>query len=114
MMKRRTFLVRGTGWGVAAGVAGPLWLQPASAAAPLIVGQSAALTGPQAGFGIAMRDGILAALHSVNRGGGVDGRRVQLLSLDDQGDKAKTEANTELLTANRQVIGLTGYTTRPC
>jgi len=113
-MKRRTFLARGTGWGIAAGVAAPGWLQAASAAAPLIVGQSAALTGPQAGFGIAMRDGILAALHSVNRSGGIDGRRVQLLSLDDQGDKAKTEANTELLNANRQVIGLTGYTTRPC
>lgn len=114
MIKRRTFLARGTGWGIAAGVAAPLWVQTTSAAAPLIVGQSAALTGPQAGFGTAMRDGILAALHSVNKAGGIEGRRVQLLSLDDQGDKAKTEANTELLTANRQVIGLTGYTTRPC
>ena len=114
MINRRSFLVRGAGWGLAAGVAMPGWATATSAAAPIIVGQSAALTGPQAGFGTAMRDGILAALHSVNRNGGVGGRPIQLLSLDDQGDKAKTEANTELLTANRQVVGLTGYTTRPC
>jgi ABC-type branched-subunit amino acid transport system substrate-binding protein len=39
---------------------------------------------------------------------------VQLLSLDDQGDKAKTEANIDMLTVNQRVLGLTGFTTRPC
>jgi ABC-type branched-subunit amino acid transport system substrate-binding protein len=110
-MKRRDFLARGT-WGVAATLAVPAFT--ATAAAPIVVGQSAALTGPQAGFGIAMRDGINAALHSANRAGGVNGRPVQLLTLDDQGDKAKTEANCETLNNNRQVVGLAGFTTRPC
>jgi ABC-type branched-subunit amino acid transport system substrate-binding protein len=110
-MQRRHFLRQSTGLAAFAGLA---TLPFARATTPIFVGQSAALTGPQAGFGNAMRDGLQAALHAVNRTGGVGGRQIQLLSLDDQGDKAKTEANVAALTANRQVVGLTGFTTRPC
>lgn len=111
-MKRRHLLAQGAG--LAAAMASPVAIRAVAAASPIVVGQSAALTGPQAGFGTAMRDGILAALHTVNRGGGVNGRPVQLMSLDDQGDKARTEANVELLTGNAKVVALTGFTTRPC
>jgi branched-chain amino acid transport system substrate-binding protein len=110
-MLRRHFLRQSTGLAAFAGLA---TLPVARATAPIFVGQSAALTGPQAGFGNAMRDGLQAALRSVNRTGGVGGRPIQLLSLDDQGDKAKTEVNVAALAANRQVVGLTGFTTRPC
>jgi branched-chain amino acid transport system substrate-binding protein len=111
-MKRRHLLAQGAG--VTAALASPVAIRIAAAASPIVVGQSAALTGPQAGFGTAMRDGIQAALLTVNRGGGVNGRPVQLLSLDDQGDKARTEANVEQLTGNAKVMALTGFTTRPC
>lgn len=112
-MDRRKFLVR-TGGCFAATVGGATLMAPAGAANPIVVGQSAALTGPQAGFGTAMRDGVQAALLMTNRAGGIGGRPVQLMALDDQGDKAKTEANVELLTGNKQVLALTGFTTRPC
>ncbi|MBC5784992.1 ABC transporter substrate-binding protein [Ramlibacter sp. USB13] len=112
-MKRRHLLAQGLGI-AAATLASPAAIRTALAAAPIVVGQSAALTGPQAGFGTAMRDGILAALLHANRNGGIDGRNLQLMSLDDQGDKAKTEANVELLTGNPKVLALTGFTTRPC
>ena len=111
-MNRRKFLVRGAGAGVAALVS-PAGMA-ATATSPIVVGQSAALTGPQAGFGIAIRDGILAALQVANRQGGVYGRPVQLLSVDDVGDKARTEGNVALLAANPRIVGLTGFTTRPC
>ena len=113
-MNRRRFLNHAAGWTAAATVAGSGLLSSARAAAPILVGQSAALTGPQAGFGVAMRDGIQAALHIANRTGGVAGRPVQLLSLDDEGDKGKTEVNVAALVANQRVAGLTGFTTRPC
>lgn len=113
-MNRRRFLDRAAGLTAAASVAGSGLLPSARAAAPIVVGQSAALTGPQAGFGVAMRDGIQAALHIANRTGGIAGRPLQLLSLDDEGDKAKTEANVAALVANQRVAGLTGFTTRPC
>ena len=112
MMKRRSIL-QGGGLAFAAVAASP-WLSTANAATPIIVGQSAALTGPQAGFGTAMRDGIKAALLQANRAGGIGGRNISLLAMDDQGDKAKTEANVAELVANQQVVGLTGCTTRPC
>lgn len=110
-MKRRDFLAQGS-LGLAAAVA-PFAVRSAGST-PIVVGQSAALTGPQAGFGIAMRDGVQAALHAVNKAGGINGRPVQLISLDDQGEKAKTEANVAQLCANKQVVALTGFTTRPC
>lgn len=111
-MSRRKFLAQ-AGWGLAATLS-PAAVRVTNAAAPILVGQSAALTGAQAGFGGAMRDGIQAALNVANRGGGINGRPVQLLTLDDQGDKARTESNVAMLCANRQVVGLTGFTTRPC
>lgn len=110
-MKRRDFLAQGS-LGLAAAVA-PFAVRSA-VSAPILVGQSAALTGPQAGFGTAMRDGVQAALHAVNKSGGINGRTVQLISLDDQGDKARTEANVAQLCSNKQIVGLTGFTTRPC
>ncbi|HEX2547242.1 MAG TPA: ABC transporter substrate-binding protein [Ramlibacter sp.] len=112
-MERRRFLARGAGLGLAAWVS-PAAIRTAAAASPILVGQSAALTGAQAGFGTAIRDGLQTALNSVNRSGGIHGRPVQLLSLDDQGDQAKTEANIATLTANPRLVGLTGFTTRPC
>ena len=112
MMKRRSIL-QGGGLAFAAAAASP-WISSAVASTPIVVGQSAAITGPQAGFGLAMRDGIKAALNQANRAGGIGGRPVSLLTMDDQGEKARTEANVTELAANRQVVGLTGCTTRPC
>ena len=111
-MDRRRFLVQGVGASLATSIALPSI--GAANAAPITIGQSAALTGPQAGFGTAMRDGVQAAISSVNKAGGINGRPVQLLTLDDQGDKAKTEANVKALVDDARVIGLTGFTTRPC
>ena len=45
-------------------------LAPAAAAQPILIGQSAALTGSQAGFGKEMRDGGLAAFDEINKRGG--------------------------------------------
>lgn len=111
-MDRRRFLKQGVSASLATSIALPAIAS--AGAAPITVGQSAALTGPQAGFGTAMRDGVQAAISSVNKAGGINGRPVQLLTLDDQGDKTKTEANVKALVGDARVIGLTGFTTRPC
>jgi branched-chain amino acid transport system substrate-binding protein len=111
-MKRRSFLAQNAG--VALTATSFMWSSSAFASSAIVVGQSAALTGPQAGFGMAMRDGIKSAIQAANRQGGVGGRPVSLLSLDDQGDKVKTQANVAALVANPQVVGMTGFTTRPC
>ncbi|HZY20186.1 MAG TPA: ABC transporter substrate-binding protein [Ramlibacter sp.] len=115
-MDRRTFLMQGASWSLAAATASSAFgaSGTASAGNAILIGQSAALTGPQAGFGTAMRDGLQAAFAFVNRTGGVNGRPLQLLALDDVGDKAKTEANVKTLVDDKRIVGLSGFTTRPC
>ena len=112
MLQRRIFLGRAAGYTAAATLAAGWPI--ARAAAPILIGQSAALSGPQSGFGMAIRDGLQVAIDMANHAGGINGRPLQLQSLDDQGDKAKTEANVATFSANKQVVGLTGFTTRPC
>jgi ABC-type branched-subunit amino acid transport system substrate-binding protein len=49
----------------------------------ILLGQSAAFTGPAAQLGIQMRNGIKAYFDFVNAKGGVHGRKLELKSLDD-------------------------------
>ena len=51
---------------------------------PLKVGYVGGLTGRVAGLGVAGRDGALMAVEEINRDGGIKGRRLELLSRDDQ------------------------------
>src|SRR5437870_4562387 len=59
----------------------------------IVLGMSTALSGPAADLGLNMRAGVLAALEEANRAGGIHGRRLQLLSLDDSYEPAKTVPN---------------------
>ena len=79
----------------------------------LLVGQSAALTGSQAEFGRDMRDGALAAFEHINRQGGIQGRRIELLTLDDGGNEAKAKENSAHLIDAHKVLALVGYISRP-
>ncbi|HKQ27968.1 MAG TPA: ABC transporter substrate-binding protein [Burkholderiales bacterium] len=96
---------------------GALLLWPAAdalaQARALVLGQSAALTGSQAQFGKDIRDGALAAFEYVNQSGGIHGRRVELVTLDDAGSEAKAKENSQLLVADSKVLALFGYISRP-
>jgi len=80
---------------------------------PLVVGQSAALTGSQTEFGRDMRDGSLAALERINRKGGIQGRPIQLVTIDDGGNEAKAKENAEKLVNEHKVLALLGFISRP-
>jgi ABC-type branched-subunit amino acid transport system substrate-binding protein len=92
-----------------------LWPAAGALAQPraLVLGQSAALTGSQAQFGKDIRDGALAAFEQVNQSGGIHGRRVELVTLDDAGSEAKAKENSEHLIADHKVLALFGYISRP-
>ena len=79
----------------------------------IILGQSAALTGPAAELGVEMREGANAYFESVNRKGGVFGRKIQLVSLDDGYEPAKTAENTKKLIEEEKVMALFGYVGTP-
>ena len=78
----------------------------------ILIGQSASMSGNQAEIGQQVRDGANAYFEVVNRKGGVHGRKIKLLSLDDAGNTEKGEANTRQLIEQDKVFLLFGYTGR--
>lgn len=81
-------------------------------ASEVVIGQSASLSGGTAEVGQQVRDGALAYFELVNRKGGVNGRKIRLLSLDDGGQTKRGEDNTSKLIAEDKVFLLFGYTGR--
>lgn len=79
----------------------------------ILLGQSAALTGPAAQLGIQMRNGIKAYLNYVNEKGGVHGRRIELITLDDGYEPSRSAPNTKKLIEEVKVFGLIGYVGTP-
>ena len=78
--------------------------------APSVVfGQSAPLTGANAELGNDIRNGALAYFKQVNDAGGVHGRKLELVSLDDANQVQRAEANTIELVEKRRVFALFGY-----
>jgi branched-chain amino acid transport system substrate-binding protein len=77
------------------------------------VGQSAAFTGPAAQLGIQMRDGMKAYFDLVNAQGGVNGRRIQLVTRDDQYESKLAAENTRKLIDEDKVFALIGYVGTP-
>ena len=63
----------------------------------ILFGQSAAFSGPAGELGKSMKAGILAAFKEVNDQGGVNGRRLELRSLDDAYEPEAAVANTQQL-----------------
>ncbi len=76
----------------------------------ILIGQSAALTGPAAAIGTAMRNGALAYFDEVNAAGGVHGRQIKLVTMDDAFEPDRAKDNTLKLIHDRHVFALFGYT----
>lgn len=79
----------------------------------IVLGQSVALTGPAAELGIQMRNGVKAYLDHVNENGGVHARKVELITLDDGYEPARTVPNTKRLIEQDKVFALIGYVGTP-
>ncbi len=74
-----------------------------------VVGQSAPLSGSNAAFGIDIRDGALAYFKSINAKGGVDGRQIEFVSLDDKNDRKTAGANAQKLLQDNKAAVLFGF-----
>lgn len=75
----------------------------ALAAERILIGQSAPLTGSNAEIGKDIRAGALAYFKKVNDAGGVQGRKIELVTLDDKNDRKVAGANAEKLVADGAV-----------
>jgi ABC-type branched-subunit amino acid transport system substrate-binding protein len=81
----------------------------AQAGGAIVVGQSAPLSGSNKDLGEDIRDGALAYFKKVNDAGGINGRRIELVSLDDANDTKRAEVNTKKLLDDPNVVALFGY-----
>jgi len=79
----------------------------------VLFGQSAAFEGPAAALGLGMREGILASFNEANAIGGVNGRRLELVSYDDGYEPEKAIANTKRLIDENRVFALVGEVGTP-
>ena len=86
---------------------------PGVAADKIVFGQAAALEGPAAALGTGMRDGILAAFAEVNKAGGVNGRKLELMSTDDGYEPNKSIEATKKLIEVDKVFALVGSVGTP-
>ena len=82
---------------------------PGVTARSIVIGQSAPLTGSNAELGNDIRNGALAYFQKINDAGGVHGRRIELVTLDDGNAVPRSEANTKKLVEEQSVFALFGY-----
>ncbi|MCW5661775.1 MAG: ABC transporter substrate-binding protein [Burkholderiaceae bacterium] len=106
-MKRRTVLTRLAAAG--ATVAMPAFAQFDRR---IVLGQSAAFSGPAAQLGIQMNRGAKLYFDSINAAGGVHGAQIDLRTMDDMYEPDKCKANTEALIKD-EVFALFGYVGTP-
>ena len=79
----------------------------------VLVGQSAAFSGPAAQLGIQMNAGAKAYFDAVNKQGGVNGRIIELRTRDDKYESNLAAENTKKLIEEDKVFALFGYVGTP-
>lgn len=79
----------------------------------IVLGTSAAFTGPSRGLGIELYRGAMAYFHNVNSKGGVHGREIVLKLYDDGYQPDPAVNNTTKLMREDQVFALFGYVGTP-
>jgi branched-chain amino acid transport system substrate-binding protein len=74
---------------------------PSKESAEIVVGEYGSLTGSEATFGQSTHNGIALAVEEINAAGGVGGRKIRVITEDDQ-SKAEEAANavTKLISSN--------------
>jgi branched-chain amino acid transport system substrate-binding protein len=80
---------------------------------PIYLGQSCALTGPARNLGLELRAGLLAAFSEANQAGGIDGREIVLLSIDDGYEPYRAVQNSRRLIERDHVFLLIGAVGTP-
>ena len=75
----------------------------------ILIGQSAPLSGANKDLGVDIRDGALAYFRKVKEAGGINGRKIELETLDDGNVVQRAGENTQKLIEEKDVFALFGY-----
>ena len=97
--------------GIAA--ASPAFAEDGVTADKIVFGQAAALEGPTAALGQGMKTGINAAFAEANKAGGVNGRKLELKSVDDGYEPTKSIEAVNKLLGDDKVFAIAGAVGTP-
>ncbi|KXB30232.1 ABC transporter permease [Dechloromonas denitrificans] len=75
----------------------------------ITLGMSAPLSGPNGAYGMDMRQTIQTYFEQVNKSGGINGRKLELVALDDGYETEKTLSNTKTLLNEKHAFALLAY-----
>jgi ABC-type branched-subunit amino acid transport system substrate-binding protein len=76
---------------------------PVSAQDKIVIGVTGALTGPAAGTTAPPVDGLRIYVDRINAAGGINGKKIELVLQDDQGQPSRAAANAKKLVTQDQV-----------
>ena len=107
-LNRRRWLSQAGALGLGAAAWPTLAQQAANGTGPILIGQSAHLTGPLAATMTGVVAGQKLAIEEFNAKGGVGGRKVQMITLDDAYDPKKCVENVTKLIEQEKVTALYG------
>lgn len=74
----------------------------------ILIGEFGSMTGNEATFGISTHQGIELAIEEINAAGGVKGKQLKLISLDDQGKPEEAVSSVTKLVTQDKVVALLG------
>jgi branched-chain amino acid transport system substrate-binding protein len=80
----------------------------AAASGDILVGEYGSLTGPQATFGQSTHNGIMMAADEVNAAGGINGRKIKILTEDDQSKQEEAVTAVTKLISQNGVVAVLG------
>ena len=114
ILRRSTLIVFGLSLSIAATSAQQKDTQtPSDSKNTILLGQSLPLSGPSAQIGKKYQAGAQAWFNEVNRKGGINGKKIRLISLDDQYEPELTIINTKRLLEKPNLLALFGYVGTP-
>lgn len=83
--------------------------EPGVSDTSITIGMSAPLSGPNGAYGLDMRQTIQSYFDQVNKSGGINGRKLDLVALDDGYETERTVANTKTLIKEKNAFALLAY-----
>lgn len=74
----------------------------------IVIGEYGSMTGGQATFGVSTHNGIMLAVDEINAGGGVNGRRLKVITEDDQSKADEAASAVTKLISQNGVVAVLG------
>lgn len=74
----------------------------------IVIGHFASMTGSEATFGQSTDNGVKMAVEEINAAGGIDGKKVRLITYDDKGDAREAGSAVTRLVTRDQVVAVLG------